>query len=107
MLAKAREAELLQLLHRNRRALPEGAGDEPVLSVAARLGAGGIVESQRGAAGGSVARHRRGIREVAIAEGEDADGELADVLRPGGDGGSADHGGDGAAEGAQGIRASV
>ena len=42
--------ELLQLLHRNRRALPARPRHRPVPDVAARLGAGGGVEERRRAA---------------------------------------------------------
>ena len=67
-----------------------GTGSVP--AVAARLGADRKLEERRRAAGSGAARHRRGVRKVARAQGEDADGELAGLLRAGRADRSADHG---------------
>ena len=87
-------SQLLQLLHRNRGAFSARARHRPVPPVAARLGADRDLEERGRAAGSGAARHRRRLREMARAQGEDADGELAGLLRAGGAHRSAGHGRD-------------
>src|SRR5579883_1941295 len=77
-------AELLQLLHRNRGAFSARPRNGAVPDVAARLGAGRIVEERGSAARGRAARHRRRIRKMARPQAQNPNDQLARLLRAGG-----------------------
>ena len=73
---------LLQLLHRNRRALSAPPG-HAAAHVPTRLGADGDMERRRHLAGSRIARHRCHLREVGAASAQDSQSERACLLRPG------------------------